>query len=77
MTALLAHIALFGRHRASVRIGGLSWGYCIHRSHGTGAACWRWAIHDSYCAKHTLSCRTACPPDPFADFYDTDDETTF
>lgn len=78
MIETLAHIILFGRRRTGVRVGGLYWHYCVHRSHALGLPCWRWSIYDAQCPKHNNTCYSSCPPDPFAvDIYDTDHETEF
>lgn len=65
MTAaqLAAHAALAGRHHTTVVIGGLHWRYCGHRSHRLRLRCWRWHIHDGYCARHNASCWSNCPED--------------
>jgi hypothetical protein len=81
MTALLAHIALFGRHHTTVRIGSLHRSYCNHRSHILRLRCWRWQFADGYCTTHNTSCWASCPEtdDPFAvgDIYETDHEEQF
>lgn len=78
MIELLAHLALLGRHRTTLTIGGLHWRYCHHRSHALGLACWRWNVYDGQCGKHNTSCFHACPPDPFAvDIYDSEHESEF
>lgn len=59
--ALAAHLALRGRHRHTVIVGGWHWRYCNHRSHRTGARCWRWHTYDGQCARHNRSCWAACP----------------
>lgn len=61
MAELLAHVALIGRHRRTAVIGGLHWRYCSHRSHRLGLPCWRWFIHDGYCARHNSTCWGDCP----------------
>lgn len=78
MIEILAHIALYGRHRTTVIVGGYHWRYCNHRSHALGLRCWRWFNYDNYCPKHNRSCWDECPPDPLAvDVYETDCETDF
>jgi hypothetical protein len=61
VTAVLAHLALLGRHRTTRIIGGYHWRYCAHRSHRMRLPCWRWFIYDGYCARHNASCWSACP----------------
>jgi hypothetical protein len=81
MTALLAHLRLFGRHHTTVTVGDYTWRYCNHRSHILGLRCWRWFNHDGYCADHNQSCWDKCPEDPYdpfaVDIYDTDTEEPF
>ncbi|HEY9353649.1 MAG TPA: hypothetical protein VIP28_10375 [Nocardioides sp.] len=61
MAAFFAHLALFGRHRRTAVVGGYHWRYCHHRSHRLRLRCWRWFIHDGYCARHNNSCWGNCP----------------
>lgn len=61
MYALIAHLRLHGRHRRQVTIGGLSWKYCVHRSHRLSLWCWRFFVYDGYCDRHNESCYYRCP----------------
>ncbi|MFJ2007040.1 hypothetical protein [Streptomyces chartreusis] len=57
---LLAHLALFSRHRHTVIVGGYHWGYCSHRSHRLRLPCWRFSRWDGYCTRHNNSCWGYC-----------------
>ena len=66
MKGLHARLLLLNRNRwQGIEIHGVHWRHCTHHSHALGLTCRRWAIWDSFCAKHNDSCWDGCPDDPF------------